>query len=104
MELRLSNTIDLMNSENYKDRFIAEYRQTKIRYEKLKKFNNRIEACDVMLGSSDETLGAGAKTEAKDMAPKHDCPIEILKSQQAIMGQYLAVLEIRAEIEGIDID
>lgn len=31
----LKDTIELMESANYKDRFIAEYWQTKIRYDKL---------------------------------------------------------------------
>ena len=33
----LSDTFDLMCSKDYKDRFRAEYYQTKIRYEKLHK-------------------------------------------------------------------
>ena len=39
----LKQTTDLMLSQDYKERFIAEYWQTKIRYEKLKHFNNIIE-------------------------------------------------------------
>jgi hypothetical protein len=31
----LKGTIDLMLSNDYGDRFVAEYQQTKIRYEKL---------------------------------------------------------------------
>ena len=42
--MELKDTIKLMESENYKERFKAEYYQTKIRYEKLKKLNNKIEA------------------------------------------------------------
>jgi hypothetical protein len=34
--MELKETVELMNSENYKERFIAEYHQVKIRYEKLK--------------------------------------------------------------------
>ena len=63
--------------------------QTKIRYEKLKAFNNKIEASDV--------------TEGKIKAPKHDCPAFILKAQQRAMGEYLHLLEVRAVIEGIDL-
>ena len=40
VELRsmlMEHTIDLMISEDYKERFQAEYYQTKIRYEKLHK-------------------------------------------------------------------
>lgn len=35
--MELKDTIDLMTSEDYKDRFKAEYYQTKIRYDKLHK-------------------------------------------------------------------
>ena len=40
--MTLNDTIEKMNSADYKERFIAEYQQTKIRYEKLKHFNTRI--------------------------------------------------------------
>ena len=42
--MELKDTIDMMLHEDYKERFQAEYWQTKIRYERLKKFNTRIEA------------------------------------------------------------
>lgn len=84
----LKETIDLMTSEGYKERFIAEYIQAKIRYEKLKTFCNKIEAAQ--------------KTNTE--APKHSCPLEVLREQQKAMGYYLHILEIRAEIEKIDID
>ena len=87
MELR--ETIQKMTISDYKERFIAEYQQTKIRYEKLKAFNNKIEASDV--------------TDGKIAAPKHDCPAFILKAQQRAMGEYLHLLEVRAVIEGIDL-
>lgn len=86
---RLEDTIKLMNSSDYKERFMAEYWQTKIRYEKLKKFNNRIEAATI--------------SEKVDM-PLHDCPDHLLKEQQSFMGYYLNTLEVRAIIEGIDLD
>lgn len=34
----LKDTVDGMLSTDYKERFVAEYQQTKIRYEKLKSF------------------------------------------------------------------
>ena len=34
--MELKDTIEMMNSADYKERFKAEYYQTKIRYEKLK--------------------------------------------------------------------
>lgn len=47
--MELKETVELMNSEDYKERFVAEYRQVKIRYEKLKNFCNKIEV-ETMLG------------------------------------------------------
>lgn len=85
--MELKDTIEMMLSADYKVRFKAEYHQTKIRYEKLKAFNNRIEAA--MLTVSEE--------------PKHDCPYDILRDQQRVMGEYLHILEVRAVIEGVDL-
>lgn len=77
--MELKETVELMNSEDYKERFVAEYRQVKIRYEKLKNFCNKIEV-ETMLGKE---------------VTKHDCPLELY------MGLYLSVLEKRALIENI---
>lgn len=81
-------TVDGMLSPDYKERFKAEYQQTKIRYEKLKAFNNRIEAA--------------YRSENVDMPPQ-DCPPALLREQQAAMGKYLHILEVRAVIAGIDL-
>lgn len=83
----LKDTATMMNSPDYKERFKAEYYQTKIRYEKLKAFNTKIEAARV------------TKKEAE--MPPHDCPDELLREQQSVMGNYLHILELRAEIEAI---
>ena len=83
----LGDTINEMMSPDYRVRFVAEYHQTKIRYEKLKKLCNRIEAARV--------------TGQKD--PNHDCPMSLLRQQQQVMGHYLHILEIRAEIEEIEL-
>ena len=40
----LKDTVDLMNSSDYKERFQAEYLQTKIRYNKLHKMLVKYEA------------------------------------------------------------
>ena len=37
--MELKDTIEMMTSNDYKERFKAEYYQAKIRYEKLKKFS-----------------------------------------------------------------
>lgn len=84
--MELKDTIEMMQSTDYKERFKAEYYQTKIRYEKLKKFNTKIEAAQSVYGMKE---------------PKHDCPIGMLLDQQRLMGEYLHILELRAEIEGI---
>lgn len=96
--MELKDTIKGMTSESYKERFIAEYQQTKIRYEKLKAFNTKIEA-------SQRTMcyPIGEEPHSKVEMPSHDCPDELLREQQSIMGQYLHVLEVRAVIEGIDL-
>ena len=87
------HTIELMRSGDYKKRFKAEYMQTKIRYEKLKALNTRIEAAQ-------RTALYGMKTIEE---PKHTCPEDILREQQSAMGGYLHVLELRAVIEGIEL-
>ena len=91
--MELVETVEMMKSEDYKERFKAEYHQTKIRYEKLKQFNNKIEA------ASRTMYGHDVKIEM----PKHDCPEDLLKEQQRAMGEYLHCLEVRAVIEGIEL-
>lgn len=80
---KLKDTIDLMLSGDYKDRFKAEYWQTRIRYDKLHKMLIKLEA---------GTL---------DFNPT--CSKVILLNQLEFMDCYLKQLEIRAEIEGIEL-
>jgi hypothetical protein len=89
--MELKDTIEMMTSEDYKERFKAEYLQTKIRYEKLKAFNTKIKAAEL----------TKFRLDKKAEMPKHDCPEELLREQQNFMGQYLHILEVRAVIEGI---
>lgn len=79
--MELKETIDLMNSEDYKDRFKAEYYQTKIRYDKL---HNML-----------------IKYEAGVLDFKPTCPIAKLQEQKRYMCEYLRCLEVRAAIEEI---
>ena len=79
----LKNTVDLMLSDNYKDRFRAEYYQTKERYQRL----------HPMI----------IKYEAGTLDFQSDCPLELLKRQAKAMGEYLYVLEMRAQLEEIDL-
>lgn len=80
--MELKDTIELMQSNDYKERFKAEYYQTKIRYDKLRTIVVKMEAGTLEFES-----------------PK--CHINIFKEQLSCMGRYLYQLEIRAEIEGI---
>ena len=81
--MELKDTIELMNSLDYTDRFKAEYYQTKIRYDKLHK----------ML----------VKWEAGTLEFEPSCNLSLLTQQVNFMGNYLRILEIRAEIEQIEL-
>ena len=79
----LNMIIEKMKSSDYRERFKAEYYQLKDRYEKLHRMIVKYEA---------GTL---------DFQPT--CDIEILKKQKGFMGNYLYCLEVRAEIEGVEL-
>ena len=81
--MELKDTVEMMLSDDYRERFKAEYHQTKVRYEKLHKMLIKAEA---------GTL---------NFTPK--CPVGILEEQKRYMGNYLRLLEVRAEIEKIDL-
>lgn len=84
----LKATIPGMTSPDYKERFVAEYQQTLIRYTKLKDFCDKIRVAEV--------YGVGE-------VPKHDCPLSLLESQLKYMRMYLGTLEMRAMLEEIDL-
>lgn len=79
--MELKDTIEMMQSADYKERFKAEYYQTKIRY-------NRLHAVLV-------------KADAGTLTFKPSCPLELLRKQKSAMGEYLYYLEVRAQIEGV---
>ena len=81
--MELKDTWGLMISEHHENRLLAEYRQTKIRYEKLHK---------IIIKAKAGTLDFRLK-----------CPLELLEEQAAAMGRYLHALEIRCELEGLDV-
>jgi hypothetical protein len=97
----LNETVTMMNSADYKERFKAEYHQTKIRHEKLKVFNNKIEAANM---TGQICYPCGNEAPKKVEMPKHDCPDYLLKEQERVMSEYLHILEVRAVIEGIDLE
>ena len=77
----LKDTVELMNSPDYRDRFVAEYKQLVIRYKGLR---NMLEKWD-----NDEL----------DFKPT--CPRSTYNMQIKAMEDYIAVLEARAVMEGI---
>lgn len=82
--MELKNTVEMMTSNDYKERFKAEYWQTKIRYDKLHKMT--------------------IKYEANKLNFTPSCRLELLNEQKKHMGMYLHCLEVRAEIEGISLE
>ncbi|MGY3725009.1 hypothetical protein SAMN05421767_10629 [Granulicatella balaenopterae] len=79
--MELSQTVEMMNSTDYKERFKAEYWQVKIRHDKLYKMVVKFEAGHL------------------DFRPS--CDIEFHKMQLDAMREYLYALEVRAELENI---
>lgn len=77
----LKDTVELMNSEDYKERFIAEYRQLVIRYRGLEN----------ML----------YKWDRGELNFNPTCPRSTYNMQIKAMTDYIAVLEARAVMEGI---
>ena len=82
--MELKDTIELMNSKDYKERFKAEYLQAKVRYDKL----------DAMT----------VKYEAGTLNFTPSCSLELLKEQKKYMENYIRILKIRAEIEKINLE
>lgn len=81
--MELKDTISLMTSEDYKERFKAEYIQNVVRYKKLK----------AMLDKWDNGK--------LDFSPT--CPRSTYNIQVRAMTDYIAVLEARAVMEGIEL-
>ena len=77
----LSQTIDMMTSDDYKERFRAEYAQVVIRYKKLK----------FML----------EKWDAGNLNFNPTCPRSTYNIQIKAMTDYIAILEARAVMEHI---
>ena len=93
----LKDTVNLMCSEDYKERFKAEYYQLKIRYEKLKILINKIEAYN------QDQYNPNAEYTHKAKKPEVRCPDELLLKQQHVMEELLHVLEVRAVLENIEL-
>ena len=77
----LKDTVALMESNDYKDKFKAEYWQTKMRFDALRKTIVKLDAGTLKLNTD----------------------IRLLREQLSAMESYLYVLEVRAEIEKIEL-
>lgn len=82
--MELDDTINGMISDDYKERFIAEYQQVAIRCNKLDNLIRLYKS-----GELEFTL---------------NCSIDLLTSQLCAMKEYKELLEIRADIEDINIE
>ena len=76
--------------DGWKERLKEEYAQCKERYEKLKAYNTKQEVKAYLL---------------KDVAeePEDIYSRALLKKQQTAMGEYLHILELRAELHHIEL-
>lgn len=77
----LRDTVTWMTEGDWKQRFVAEYCQLKIRYQKLRSINVKFDAGFL------------------DFTPH--CPMDLLREQQQLMGQLLYIMEKRAVFENI---
>lgn len=82
--MKLNETVEMMNSEDYKERFKAEYLQLKI----------RIDGLATMLWKYKENM--------LRFTPK--CSYDLLNGQLKAMEMYQSYLEERAEIEEIELN
>lgn len=83
VQMELKNTVQMMDSADYKERFRAEYYQNVIRYQKLK----------MMLANWDRGV----------LGFKPTCPRSTYNMQISAMTDYIAVLEARAVMEGVEL-
>ena len=81
--MELKDTVEMMNSADYKERFKAEYQQVVIRYQKLA----------AML----------QKWDNGELNFTPTCPRSTYDMQVRAMADYIAVLEARAVMEGVEL-
>lgn len=82
--MKLNETVEMMESKDYKERFIAEYTQLKIRMDAL---------AGMLIKMENNML---------DFTPK--CSYDLLNGQLKAMNLYAEYLKERAEIEKIDLN
>lgn len=81
VDLELKDTVGMMNSSDYKERFKAEYHQLAIRHIRLQEMLHKWDYGGL------------------DFTPT--CPRSLYSLQVKAMSDYITVLEARASIEGI---
>ena len=81
--MELKETVEMMNIADYKERFKAEYQQVVIRYQKLA----------AML----------EKWDNGELNFTPTCPRSTYNMQVRAMTDYIAVLEARAVMEGVEL-
>lgn len=81
--MELKDTIKFMESEDYKERFLAEYYQLEIRYDKLSKMIDKLDRNELNFNPT--------------------CSKELYLTQLEAMADYLMALESRAKIEKIEL-
>lgn len=82
--MTLEDTIGLMCSDDYEDRFVAEYHQLRIRHERLS-----------------QIIDSLAEGKA-DFTPT--CTTDILFAQALAMEQLLKIYKFRADVEDIELE
>ena len=81
--IALEDTVELMTSSDYRERFVAEYEQLVIRYKGLRNMLDKWDRSEL------------------DFIPT--CPRSTYNMQIKAMTDYIAVLEARAVMEGIEL-
>ena len=82
--MKLADTVEMMNSSDYKERFKAEYAQLVIRVNGLKNMLDKWDRGEL------------------DFTPT--CPREVYNDQMEYMVNYMTVLADRAYMENIDLE
>ena len=82
--MKLSETVEMMNSTDYKERFKAEYYQLVTRYKGLKSMLD--------------------KWDNNTLEFEPTCPRSTYNIQIKAMVDYIAILEARAVMEGIELN
>lgn len=81
--MELNETIDGMVSDDYKERFVAEFQQLEIRFSKL---------YDML-----------QKWDSGDLNFEPTCPRKLLLEQLSIMSKLKVIMRERAGLEGIEL-